>query len=122
VRLVKTLIAAAIPLALAAPTYALNTTSIGSPVKNVGSVQDLLTIVFGILIGLIGVLAVIFIIIGGIRYILARGDPKATDSARGTITAAIIGLVIALLAVVIVVIVGNILGGQNGFSPTTVGF
>jgi hypothetical protein len=72
------------------------------------------------LIGIIGVLAVIFIIIGGIRYILARGDPKATDSARGSITAAIIGLVIALLAVAIVTIVGNFLGGTGAFSPTQI--
>ena len=121
-RLVKTFIAAATPLALAAPAYAQNVATIQSPTGKVTSVQSLLGLVFGVLISIIGVLAVLFIIIGGIRYILARGDPKATDAARGTITAAIIGLVIALLAVVIVVVVGNILGGGNGFSPTTVGF
>lgn len=48
--------------------------------------------------------------IGGIRYILASGDPKATDSARQTIQYALIGLVVVLLAVVIVNIVGNIFG------------
>ena len=38
------------------------------------------------------------LIIGGIRWILAGGDEKAVASARGTITAALIGLVIVLVA------------------------
>lgn len=55
--------------------------------------------------------------VGGIRYILASGDPKALDSARSTITYALIGLVIVLLSVVLVNIVGGAFGagGLNKF-------
>jgi len=43
------------------------------------------------------VAAIIFffmLVIGGIRYITSGGDKAATESARGQITAALIGLVI----------------------------
>ena len=44
------------------------------------------------------VIAFIMLLVGGIRWILAGGDEKAVASARGTITAALIGLVIVLVA------------------------
>src|SRR5664279_3541849 len=43
-------------------------------------------------------IALFFLIIGGIRWITSGGDKAKVDSARQTITAAIIGLVIAFLA------------------------
>lgn len=112
-RIIKTIVAAAATLGLASPAYA---QVISNPTRFT-SVGGIITQIFTWLIAIIGVIAVIFIIIGGIRYILARGDPKATDAARGTITAAIIGLVIALLAVVIVIVVSNFLGASTGL-PT----
>lgn len=89
----------------------------------IDSLPKLFETIFTFLIGIVGGLAIIFLIIGGIRYILARGDEKAAKGAKDQITAAIIGLVVALLAVVIVSIVGTILGtgGLNtpGETPTT---
>ena len=46
--------------------------------------------------------AFIMLLIGGIRWILAGGDEKAVAGARGTITAALIGLVIVLVAFAII--------------------
>lgn len=51
------------------------------------------------------VAAFIMLLIGGIRWILAGGDEKAVSSARSTITAALIGLVIVLLAFAIIKLV-----------------
>jgi succinate dehydrogenase/fumarate reductase cytochrome b subunit len=112
-KLIKTLIVTLSTLALASPAYA---QSVFNPTgfNNIGAI---LTKIFTWLVAVVGVIAVLFIVVGGIRYILARGDPKATDAARGTITAAIIGLVIALLAVTIVIVVGNFLGSQIGGVP-----
>jgi hypothetical protein len=98
---------------LATPAVAFADTSLGSPASKVTDLGSLFQIVFNFLIGIVGALAIIFLIIGGIRYILAHGDEKATKSAKDQITAALVGLVIALLAVVIVIIVGNILGAGN---------
>jgi uncharacterized protein YacL len=43
-------------------------------------------------------IALFFLIFGGIRWITSGGDKGKVESARGTIIAAIIGLVIAFLA------------------------
>ena len=48
------------------------------------------------------ILAFIFLLIGGIRWITAGGDEKAVGSARGMITSALIGLVIVLVAYAII--------------------
>lgn len=56
-----------------------------------------------------GYAAVLFIIIGGFRYMLAAGDPGAMASSKKTITNAIIGLVIAVLAASIVNAVAGII-------------
>ena len=44
------------------------------------------------------IIALFFLILGGIRWITSGGDKAKVESARGTIIAAIIGLVIAFLA------------------------
>lgn len=49
-----------------------------------------------------GVLAVIFIIFGGIKYITSTGSPDGTRSAKNTLSNAVIGLVITALAYTIV--------------------
>lgn len=62
------------------------------------------------LFGIVGAVSIIMIVVGGIRYIVASGDPKATQSARATVTFAVIGLATVLLSVLIVSLVGNALG------------
>lgn len=51
---------------------------------------------------IVGIVAVIMLIVGGIRYITSGGDAKKVTDAKNTILYAIIGLVIALLAFAIV--------------------
>ncbi len=50
----------------------------------------------------IGVISVIMIIIGGIRYALSGGEGDNTKAAKDTILFAVVGLVIALLSYAIV--------------------
>ena len=50
----------------------------------------------------VGVIAVIMIIIGGLRYVTSAGNETAIKSARNTIMYAVIGLIIVALAQVIV--------------------
>ncbi len=51
---------------------------------------------------IVGVIAVIMLIIGGIKYVISGGDAKKVPDAKNTILYAIIGLVIAFLAFAIV--------------------
>ena len=50
----------------------------------------------------VGIIAIIMMIIGGVKFVLSGGDSSATTSARNTVLYAAIGLVIAVLAQVIV--------------------
>lgn len=50
----------------------------------------------------VGIIAVIMLIIGGIRYVTSGGDAKKVTDAKNTVLYAIIGLVIAFLAFAIV--------------------
>jgi len=60
-----------------------------------------------------------FLLYGGIRYITSGGDKGKVDQARGTLVAAIIGLVISLLAFFIVNLVLMFLTGK-GISTMTI--
>lgn len=65
-------------------------------------------IVFILIIAII--IAVIFLIYGGIKWIVSGGDKQGVESARNHIIAAIVGLIIALLAFFIVTLVLGLLG------------
>ncbi len=51
---------------------------------------------------IVGIIAVIMLIIGGIRYVISGGDSKKVTDAKNTVLYAIIGLVVAFLAFAIV--------------------
>ncbi len=55
----------------------------------------------------VGIIAVIMIIIGGVKYVLSGGASDQVSSAKNTILFAIVGLVIVALAQVIVKFVLN---------------
>jgi hypothetical protein len=59
------------------------------------------------LLVLAGSLAVIFLIVGGIRYIISSGSPDGIEKAKKTITYAIIGIIVIILSYIIVAILNN---------------
>ncbi len=63
--------------------------------------------VLDMLLRLAGFVAVVAIIIAGVSYILASGNPEKAASARRRIYNALIGLVIALVATAFVSFIGN---------------
>lgn len=81
----------------------------GTQLPNVGIIAIIQAVIKFILI-VAFVAAFIMLLIGGIRWILAGGDEKAVSSARGTITAALIGLVIVLLSFAIIKLVEAFFG------------
>ncbi|HET7630577.1 MAG TPA: pilin [Candidatus Saccharimonadales bacterium] len=62
------------------------------------SLSNILHTVINVLLVVAGLVAVLFIIIGGLRYVFSAGDASATKSAKDTIIYAIIGLILAVLA------------------------
>ena len=61
--------------------------------------------------GLVGIIAVIFVVIGGFKYTTSQGDPGRVQQAKNTIMYALIGLAVTLLAFAITQFVLNALGG-----------
>jgi hypothetical protein len=67
-----------------------------------GSLEDNLGTIVNILLYILGAIAVIMIVIGGIRYATSNGDSSAITSAKNTILYSVIGLIVAIMAYAIV--------------------
>jgi len=65
---------------------------------NSGTLQPILQIAFGV----IGALALMFIVIAAVQFVISGGDPQRVSKARQTVLFAAAGLAVAVLAEVIV--------------------
>lgn len=86
--------------ALAAPAD-----EIGKGVPKDESGKDLesyLKIIVNTLLFILGAIAVIVIVIGGLKYVTSDGDPGKIKSAKDTILYAVVGIIVAILAYAIV--------------------
>lgn len=70
--------------------------------------------------GIIVMLALIFLVLGGILYIASAGDSKKIEKAKGMITAAMIGLAIGVAAPSFLKEIGNVLGWGGSEVPSEV--
>ena len=59
----------------------------------------------------VGIISVIMLIYGGLRYVVSGGDSKKVTDAKNTIIYAIIGLIVSILSYAIVNFVINAIGG-----------
>ncbi len=66
-----------------------------------GTVTTVLQLVFG----MAGGVALVIIIVSGIRFVTSQGDPGAVNRARNSVIYAFVGLVVSLLAYSIVTFV-----------------
>lgn len=73
----------------------------------VTKVQNLLTIGINIFSVVVGLVCVVMIIVGGLKYVTSQGDSGNVSGAKNTILYAIVGLVIVALAQLIVKFVVN---------------
>ena len=58
--------------------------------------------VVNIIVFVVGAVAVLMIVIGGLRYTISSGDQAAVTSAKNTILYAVVGLIVAVMAYAIV--------------------
>lgn len=65
-------------------------------------VPSIIETVINTILVVLGMISVIMIVIGGIRYTTSNGDSGATKAAKDTILYAVVGLVVAILAYAIV--------------------
>ena len=72
---------------------------------NVSADSGALSTILSVVFQLVGALAVIFVVYGGITYARANGDPGTIKEAKNTIMYALIGLAVAIFAQAIVLFV-----------------
>ena len=71
------------------------------------SIVDLIVFIIRILLLISGAIAVLFVIIGGFRYITSAGNEEAAEKGKNTLVNAIIGIIVVTLAYVIINVVVN---------------
>ena len=67
-----------------------------------GDLNTVISTIVDVLLYVIGILSVIMLIVGGIRYTVSNGAQDKVTTARNTIMYSIVGLIIAFLAYAIV--------------------
>jgi len=82
----------------------------GTRLAEVASLQEVITNLRDVIVGLLVGLATLFATIGGVRYILAGGDPGEVEAAKRTLRYAAIGYGVAVLAPLLVKILQRIVG------------
>jgi len=79
--------------------------------KNPGEIVFIIALnVIDIALRIVAIMAVGFVIYGGFRYIISRGEPQDTKNALDTILKAVIGLAIAMVSAIVVSFLVNRLG------------
>jgi drug/metabolite transporter (DMT)-like permease len=83
--------------------------SIGDGVKEIGGgeadskgLTDMIKTIVNVLLFILGAVAVVMIIFGGIKYTTSNGNSSQVSSAKDTILYSVVGLVVAILAYAIV--------------------
>lgn len=84
-------------------------TNIENPLE-LDTVEEVLDSVLGSLQAIIAILSIIFIVIGGILYMTAAGDEGRVRTAKGAITAAMVGLALGIGAPSFLKQIGEVLG------------
>ena len=82
----------------------------GTRLVAVASLEQVIENLRDVLVGLLVGLATLFATIGGVRYILAGGDPGEVEAAKRTLRYAAIGYGIAVLAPVLVQLLQKVVG------------
>ena len=73
-------------------------------------------VISGITVWIMGILALVatmFLVIGGLRYMAAGGDPAMVEQAKGNFKSAAFGYALAVLAPVLLQILAGIVGGPQ---------
>ena len=92
--------AASLPLILAEPAFA--------QAAGVTQVENFLKSITGVLTGIVGTVAVIFLVLAGYMYMTSAGNPERLDKAKSTLKWTIIGIAIVLGALVLANMIGAI--------------
>ncbi|OWV09575.1 hypothetical protein B5D80_09305 [Micromonospora wenchangensis] len=82
-----------------------------SPPLAVNSINQVIANITAWIMGIIAMVATMFLVIGGLRYMSAGGDPAQIEQAKTNFKSALVGYALAVLSPVILQVLQGILGG-----------
>lgn len=93
------------------------------PVNLFGGDNGVFSKISSVLLFIVGAIAVIMIVIGGLRYVISGGDASQVQAAKNTILYALVGVIVAIIAYAAVnFVIGfflpNTQGGIGGSSSS----
>lgn len=102
----------------------------GSDVATIAGLECLIANVFSVIIAVIGMAGFVMFVIGAFRWMLSGNDSKGVETAKNTMTFAIIGIVVALSGFIIINLIANFTGittflkfkipdSSEGFAPAS---
>ncbi|HEX5288713.1 MAG TPA: pilin [Streptosporangiaceae bacterium] len=92
-------------------SHALPALSLTAPPLAADSISQVLNNTTLWIIGILAGLATLMLTLGGVRYLLANGDPAEVEKAKTVLKSAAIGYALAILAPVIVTVLKSLVGG-----------
>jgi type IV secretion system pilin len=81
-----------------------------TPAYAAGDIAGVIDSIRNWITGLLAALATLFLMIGGVRYLLANGNPRAAEEGKAAIRSALIGYAIAAMAPMFVDVMKRVLG------------
>jgi len=94
----------------AAPSWAMEWLAARRPPKP-ASLSQIITNLRLWIMGLLAGVATLFLVVGGVRYLAAGGDPSEVERAKSSLKSALIGYALAVLAPVLLTVLNSIIGG-----------
>ncbi|MFA7169242.1 MAG: hypothetical protein WC178_00070 [Candidatus Paceibacterota bacterium] len=79
----------------------------------IDTIADALIIIIQFLLSVIGLISMAFIIISGLKYLTSAGNEESITSAKNTLTSALMGVILALMAFGIIEVIQEILEVKN---------
>jgi hypothetical protein len=84
-----------------------------SEVATFQGLECLIANIFVVIITIIGLAGFVMFIIGSVRWLISGGNSKGIDSAKGTMTYAVVGIVVSVSAFIILNLIANFTGVQT---------
>ena len=87
-----------------------------SPDRSSGymTVSDFFGVALNVVFGTVIAISMITMIVSGIKFITAKGDPKAAAEAKSALTNSILGFILGIGAYTLKTIIFNVIGGNYG--------
>ena len=90
----------------------------GQPTELFDGPAALIPRAINLMLFVVGILSIVMLIFGGIRYVISGGDGQRVKDAKNTVLYAIIGLVVAILGYALVQWVISVVGAGAGGSAS----